>query len=179
MEKRKLSKAQIKKIWAIAGKRGIDSDELHKIVYGHTGKTSIRELTMREAERLCLRLSPENSGFSGGRLPWPRIQKRMNELQPNRIRRSIDQLTMDQVKLICILEYLLGWSENENRLEGWIRRIFRENREVGKMTKKEASLLIQSLSAANQNYQNNQLSSEISGKTEEKEIGSTPKEGYI
>ena len=52
---------QMKKIYAIArgigiSKPGNKEDELHILVYGLTGKTSIRELSSREASTVLARL---------------------------------------------------------------------------------------------------------------------------
>ncbi|MBE7413636.1 MAG: regulatory protein GemA [Leptospiraceae bacterium] len=52
----KITPAQLRKIWASARDKGIDSDLLHTIVYQKTGKEHISDLHLGEAKRVIDRI---------------------------------------------------------------------------------------------------------------------------
>lgn len=93
---RGISAAQIKMLWSIARKAGLDSDMLYARVLAETGKDSIRAMSAAEAAALTDKIS----GKPG---------------------QSIYRATDAQVGVIRGLERELGWADEPGRLIGWLR----------------------------------------------------------
>ena len=93
---RGISPAQIKMLWGMARKAGLDSDMLHARVLTETGKSSIKELTAAEAAVVTDKIAGKPS-------------------------QSIYRATDAQVGIITGLANDLGWSAEPGRLAGWLR----------------------------------------------------------
>jgi hypothetical protein len=133
-----ISKDQIKLIWVLARQLDLDSDELHEVVAGITGKDSIKALSVGEGIEVVNTMIR-----AGGRVKKKRKPRR--KLPPN----VVEIVTSEQLSYINYLEKRLGWQDNPERLGGFVKRIIK--REVVR-TKQEGSKVIQGLkSMANRN----------------------------
>lgn len=109
---KKIEPFQIRKIYAIGNALGIrrsgdGEDELHVLVTGVTGKSSIRELSYREAAAVIARLEGL-SGAPAPERPKPKGTVREAESRP-------DGVTSGQQKKIWALMYSLkAYDEQEN-----------------------------------------------------------------
>lgn len=127
-----ISKDQIKLIWVLARQLGLDSDELHEVVAGITGKDSIKALSVGEGIEVVNTMIR-----AGGRVKKKRKPRR--KLPPN----VVEMVTSEQLKFIGLLEERLGWQDNPERLGGFVRRIIK--REVVRTKQQEGSKVIQGL----------------------------------
>lgn len=118
MERNKL----ISTIWAIGKENGMDSDDIHAVVYRETGKESIRKCTDKQLERIVNALK-----FIGN----------LDEARRGKATRK-------QLQYIADLEFQLGWGNTPERLQGFLRNQYgTEN--VKWLTVKQASNLIEAL----------------------------------
>lgn len=121
----KITYAQIRKIYASAGQKGIEiipkshDDELHIMVYSVTGKNSIGQLSKNEAIKVIDRIEGE-----------PVIGN--------------NRATARQVGYINDLIKQLGWDNNPKRLEGFIRKYTKIDK-IEWITRKNASNIIEGL----------------------------------
>jgi hypothetical protein len=91
----KLTKPQLKKIWATARELGMDKDLLYSVVQHLTGSDSISSLTIAEANTV--------------------IDFLTNQAIPGRA-------TKQQIWKINRLAEELGWDDNPSRLVGFIKK---------------------------------------------------------
>lgn len=122
---------QIKLIWVLARQLGLDSDELHEVVAGITGKHSIKTLSVVEGKDVI-----EALARAGGKVTKKRKPRR--DLPLN----VVEIVTPKQMRFIKYLEKKLGWNDNPERLKGFIKRTIKK--EVVR-TKQEASKVIEGL----------------------------------
>lgn len=90
-----ITTAQIKMLYGLARKNGMDSDMLHARVYEVTGSDSIKALSASAAARVI-------DGLLGKQ-------------------QSDTRATNAQVGIILGLADKLGWSKQPDRLRGWLR----------------------------------------------------------
>ncbi|MDD5451505.1 MAG: DUF1018 domain-containing protein [Desulfovibrionales bacterium] len=126
-----ISKDQIKLIWVLARQLDLNSDELHEVVAGITGKDSIKALSVGEGIEVVNTMIR-----AGGKVKKKRKPRR--KLPPN----VVEMVTGEQLEFIRFLEGRLGWQDNPQRLKAFVRRIIK--REVVR-TKQEGSKVIQGL----------------------------------
>lgn len=112
----------ISTIWSIGTKIGMDSEEIHAVVYKQVGKESIKKCTDRQLEMIIEALK-----YIGN----------MQDAQRGKT-------TMKQRKYIDDLEYRLGWSKTPERMRGFLKKQF-DVEHVDWLSVKQASDLIEAL----------------------------------
>lgn len=128
-----ITDGQIKLIWVLARQLGMDSDGLHELVGGATGKDSITTLSTKEGADVI-----DSLVWAGGIVKRKRRFPR--DLPPN----VVELLTPKQARFIKYLEKKLGWQDDPKRLRGFIKRTVKK--EVVR-TKQEAIKVIEGLKA--------------------------------
>ena len=118
---------QIKTVWMLARQVGIDSDLLHDMVLKQTGKESIKALLKTEGEEIIRALIQ-----SGGKLTKKRRPPKALPLN------VVELVTREQRWLIRRLEQELGWTDNPERLKGFIARITKK----GEITTKQGAIKV-------------------------------------
>jgi hypothetical protein len=96
-------------IWASANKHGIDSDAVHDIISSVAKKESMKQLNYVEAAKVLDRINNKRP-----------TQKRTDEggnLETVRLRKKIYSLTGE-----------LGWNNDNERINGFVYRMFKINR---------------------------------------------------
>jgi hypothetical protein len=126
-----ITRDQIKLIWVLARQLGMESDELHDVVSGVTGKNSIRVLSVADATDVI-----EVLVRAGGRI---RKKRKIAPILPSNV---VEIVTRKQSRLIKHLERRLGWQDNPQRLKGFTKRIIKRE---GVRTKQEAIKVIEGL----------------------------------
>lgn len=123
----KLTPAQLKKIWALAREQRLEECELRNVVEQVSGSPSISSLTKEQANKVIDRLTP---------LPAePRVT--------NSYRQGM--ATPKQLQFIRYLERELGWQDNPQRLEGFMKKYCRGIVLLEWLTTQDANKLIESL----------------------------------
>ena len=112
----------ISTIWSIGTKIGMDSEEIHAVVYKQVGKDSIKKCTDRQLEMVISALK-----YIGN----------MQDAQRGKT-------TMKQRKYIEDLEYRLGWSTSPERMRGFLKKQYGVEH-VEWLSVKQASDLIEAL----------------------------------
>ena len=123
-----ISEKQLKMIWGLANRVGLDDDKLHESVKGLTGKDSLKQLTNEDVSYVIRRLT--NAGAS--------IKQKRKARQDFPIN-VVEIITPKQRGLIKYFEEKLGWQDNPARLAGLSRRIIKKEMAV---TKKEGTKMI-------------------------------------
>ena len=124
----KVTSAQLKAIFALSRKLGMDMEDLHGMAYRISGTDSLRTLSGREAGRMIEELKTRcgqpviRTGGGAGRA---------TEAQ----QRKIFRLTCE-----------LGWNDQPERLRGYIRRMCKAD-DVRFLTPQQASVVIDGLTA--------------------------------
>lgn len=126
---RMMESKQRSQIFAESSKRGIDNELLHEIVENVTGKTSIKQLTYLEAAKVIGRIQ-------GGCAASVKSQKRTDE--------GGDPETVQLRKKIYMLTGELGWNDDNNRINGFTRKMFKVDR-VEWLTVRQCHKLIETL----------------------------------
>lgn len=107
-EVRKIEPKQIRIIWARAREYGLNDDAVHDLIYALCQKESMKELTYVEAAKVI-------AGIEGKKL-----QKRTDEggrPETVALRRKIYRLTDE-----------LGWNNDNERINGFVKRMFKIDR---------------------------------------------------
>ena len=124
----KVTSPQLKAIFALSRKLGMDMEDLHGMAYRISGTDSLRTLYGREAgrmiEELKMRCGQPAIKVGGG-------AGRATEAQ----QRKIFRLTCE-----------LGWNDQPERLRGYIRRMCKAD-DVRFLTPQQASVVIDGLTA--------------------------------
>jgi len=115
----------------LARQVGIDSDLLHDMVLKQTGKESIKALSKTEGEAIIRTLIQ-----SGGKLTKKRRPPKALPLN------VVELISKEQRWLIHQLVQELGWTENPERLKGFMARVIKKGQIS---TKQEAIKVIQGL----------------------------------
>lgn len=119
----KITPRQLKALWALAHRAGMDDREVHELVAARTGRASVRELTRAEAGGLIDELSAKLEGRS---------------LRPQRP----GGITRSQEARLARFANEMGWSFE--RVTGLARRMYGVQH-VLDLTIRQASGLIQAL----------------------------------
>lgn len=114
---RKLPSYSIKTIWGLAKspELSLSEEDLYSIIERETKKDSIRKLSQSEIDKVCRVLSSMKDGIQKGD-----HRKRTDEggnPQTEKLRRKIYALTGE-----------LGWNDNNERINGFIRKMFKVDR---------------------------------------------------
>ena len=96
-----ISPQQMRCIYAIARKGGLDNEALHAIVENGTGKESIKDLTWQDAKKVI----DELKRLTGQETTGPH-----------------DRPTKEQIGLIYGLAGRLGWGDDPQRLTAWLEK---------------------------------------------------------
>jgi phage gp16-like protein len=126
-----ITSKQIRLIWVLARQTGIDTDLLHDMVLRHTGKSSIKTLSKTEVQTVIKALIQ-----AGGKQPLKRRPRK------NGLLNVVELISKEQRWLIKQLEQNLSWTENPERLKGFIARVIKKGQIS---TKQEAIKVIQGL----------------------------------
>lgn len=123
-----ISEKQLKMIWGLAHRVGLDDDRLHEAVKGLTGKDSLKQLTNLDVSCVIRRLTNASASIKQKR-------KARQDFPIN----VVEIITPKQRGLIKYFEEKLGWLDNPARLAGLSRRIIKKEMAV---TKKEGTKMI-------------------------------------
>ena len=126
----KASAGQIKKIWAMGKRLGMDKEDLHAIAYRVSGNEHISTLTGREAGRVI----DELKRYAGDQ---DCIQTRSA---------GEGRLTDAQQRMIAVLIRDLKWLDQPGRLSGFLRKYAGVD-DVRFLTAQQASRVIDGLKA--------------------------------
>ncbi|MDO5300108.1 MAG: DUF1018 domain-containing protein [Clostridia bacterium] len=121
----KASAGQVKAIWALGRKLGMDRDDLHAIAYRISGVESISTLTAWQAGRMI-----------------DELRMRAGET----VRTGDGRATAAQQRMIAMLVRQMGWADQPERLRGYIRRMCGAD-DVRFLTPQQASCVIDGLKA--------------------------------
>lgn len=102
----------IRTLWAIAksAELGMTDDDLHALVFRETGKESIRELTQGQINEVARVLQNMKDGVS-------------RSTRPKRTDEGGDVRTVQQRRKIYALTEQLGWNDNPQRIQGFVKRM--------------------------------------------------------
>jgi hypothetical protein len=114
-----ISEKQLKMIWGLANRVGLDDDKLHESVKGLTGKESLKQLTNEDVSCVIRRLTNAS------------IKQKRKARQDFPIN-VFEIITPKQRGLIKYFEEKLGWQDNPARLAGLSRRIIKKEMAVTK-----------------------------------------------
>lgn len=122
--------AQVKAIFSLGNKLGMDKEDLHGIAYRHGKVESIKQLSRREAGAVIEELKT--------RLGQPLT----SPMRQNVLYRA----TPEQQQKIAALVRELGWNDQPERLRGFVRRMCRVD-DVRFLNPDQASRVIEALKA--------------------------------
>jgi phage gp16-like protein len=107
----------IKTIWGIAKSPELmlSDEDLYSIIYRETGKDSMRKLTQKEINKVCSVLSELKDSVKG------RGKDKRTDAGGN-------TLTIRQRKKIYKLTEELGWNNNNARINGFVKKMFKVER---------------------------------------------------
>ena len=112
-----ISKEQIKNIWGFSKDVGVDKDNLYCMIERISKKDSMRKMTKLQANKLIRELI---------------VLKDNNKKVKNRLAKRTDtggnKNTQLQRKKIYSLTAILGWNDNNNRINGFVKRMFKVDR---------------------------------------------------
>lgn len=131
----------IKAIWAIAKESDLDDQTLYSIVERISGKTSMRELTQAEIYLVYDELQKKKDGERG---KTDNKNKYKKKSQNKRTDENGNQVTTLQRKMVYRLTEELGWNNNDARINGFVKRMFKIDR-LEWLNGNQCSILIESL----------------------------------
>lgn len=107
----------IKTIWGIAKSPELllSEEDLYSIIYRETGKDSMRKLTQKEINKVCSALSELKDSVKG-------------KDKSKRTDAGGNTLTSRQRKKIYKLTEELGWNNNNARINGFVKKMFKVER---------------------------------------------------
>ena len=113
-----ISKEQIKNIWGFAKEVNIDKDNLYCMIDRISKKDSMRQMTKLQANKLINELIAIKDKNKKSKKSY--TQKRTNTGGNNK--------TKLQREKIYSLTGILGWNDNNNRINGFVKRMFKVDR---------------------------------------------------
>lgn len=113
-----ISKEQIKNIWGFSKDVGVDKDNLYCMIERISKKDSMRKMTKLQANRLIRELIVMKDNNKKVKY---RSSKRRTDTGGNKN-------TQLQRKKIYSLTAILGWNDNNNRINGFVKRMFKVDR---------------------------------------------------
>lgn len=105
----KASTAQLRMIYGLAKKAGLDDGDLHGLVHGLTGCESLADMTGYGAGRVIDRLKALLGQEPG--------QKMRGDAGPARATGGQQRKILAQVRA-------MGWADEPERLRGWLRKMY-------------------------------------------------------
>ena len=102
----------IRTLWAIAKSPELHmtDEDLHAVVYRETGKESIKALTQGQINEVARVLQNMKDGVS-------------RSTRPKRTDEGGDARTLQQRRNIYALTESLGWNDNPQRIQGFVKRM--------------------------------------------------------
>ena len=102
----------IRTLWAIAKSPELHmtDEDLHAVVYRETGKESIKALTQGQISEVARVLQNMKDGVS-------------RSTRPKRTDEGGDARTIQQRRKIYALTESLGWNDNPQRIQGFVKRM--------------------------------------------------------
>ena len=102
----------IRTLWAIAksSELHMTDEDLHAVVYRETGKESIKALTQGQINEVARVLQNMKDGVS-------------RSTRPKRTDEGGDARTIQQRRKIYALTESLGWNDNPQRIQGFVKRM--------------------------------------------------------
>ena len=102
----------IRTLWAIAKSPELHmtDEDLHAVVYRETGKESIKALTQGQINEVARVLQNMKDGVS-------------RSTRPKRTDEGGDARTVQQRRKIYALTEQLGWNDNPQRIQGFVKRM--------------------------------------------------------
>ena len=137
MSERMISDKQKKKIWGFRSAIGLSEEDLYSIIFRISHKESMRALTDREAKRVILELIRLKEAKFG---PLPED----SDLKRRRYDQNGREATIAQRQKIYMLCKDIGWDDNNNRVNGFCKRMFKVER-VEWLSADQCQVLIESL----------------------------------
>ena len=113
-----ISKEQIKNIWGFSKDVGVDKDNLYCMIERISKKDSMRKMTKKQANRLIRELIVLKDNN----------KKVKNRSSKRRTDTGGNKNTQLQRKKIYALTAILGWNDNNNRINGFVKRMFKVDR---------------------------------------------------
>ena len=110
-----ISKEQIKNIWGFSKDVGVDKDNLYCMIERISKKDSMRKMTKMQANRLIRELIVMKDNN----------KKVKNRSSKRRTDTGGNKNTQLQRKKIYSLTAILGWNDNNNRINGFVKRMFK------------------------------------------------------
>lgn len=103
----------IKSIWGIAKSKELNynDDELYSLIIELTGKSSMKALTQNERN-----------------IVYNELEKKKNMVTQKRTDTNGNSNTMEQRRKIYALTEELGWNNNNARINGFVKRMFKVDR---------------------------------------------------
>lgn len=104
--------ASIRTLWAIAKspELALTDEDLHAVVYRETGKESIKKLSQGEINTVARVLQNMKDSASGN-------------VRTKRTDTGGDARTVQQRRKIYALTEALGWNDNPQRIQGFVKRM--------------------------------------------------------
>ncbi|HBB28157.1 MAG TPA: regulatory protein GemA [Clostridiales bacterium] len=106
-----ITNEQKKALWGAAKSKGIDKDVLYSIIEDVSGKEHMTELTFLEAAKVLDRVNNKKHDSN---------QKRTDE--------GGNIATQAQRRKIYVLTGKLGWNDNDDRVNGFVKKVFKVER---------------------------------------------------
>lgn len=113
-----ISKEQIKNIWGFAKEVNIDKDDLYCMIERISKKDSMRQMTKLQANKLIKELIAIKDKNKKSKKSY--TQKRTDT--------KGNKHTKFQREKIYTLTGILGWNDNNNRINGFVKRMFKVDR---------------------------------------------------
>lgn len=108
-----ISKEQIKNIWGFAKEVGIDKENLYCMIDKISKKDSMKKMTKLQANKLINELI---------------AIKDKDKKKQKRTDKGGNKYTESQRKRIYVLTGILGWNDDNNRINGFVKRMFKVDR---------------------------------------------------
>lgn len=121
----------IRTIWGLAKSPELllSDEDLYSIIYRETGKDSMRKLNQKEINKVCSTLSEMKDSVKGSK---------------ERTDTGGNKLTKEQRRKIYMLTEELGWNNNNARINGFVKKMFKVER-LEWLNKSQCSKLIEML----------------------------------
>ena len=129
-----ISKEQIKNIWGFSKDVGVDKDNLYCMIERISKKDSMRKMTKMQANRLIRELIVLKDNN----------KKVKNRSAKRRTDTGGNKNTQLQRRKIYSLTAILGWNGNNNRINGFVKRMFKVDR-IEWLSEDDCSKLIEIL----------------------------------
>ena len=116
-----ISKEQIKNIWGFSKDVGINKEELYCIIQRISKKDSMKALTKLQANKVIRELIAMKDKNKAKNKRYKDYSQKRTDVNGRRD-------TVLQRKKIYGLTDILGWNNNNNRINGFVKRMFKVDR---------------------------------------------------